>query len=247
MVPRQCKPNIFQVKPCQSGFDLSGTEPHWSRVSTALVFFQLWTEIVCVSNSSSLYHLSYRRMMQEVQQGQRFLLLLALTGKSCVCFFKGSILSEIISENSQSLRVSILLSHFKVISAMNSYSQRILHFSGIIVSSNINMRYKIRTTIKHPILLPPCYHEFQGNIGRILLVPSVFGRPSSVFGRLEILFFWYCLRKTVGLEGLPNLLLCELEDFADFARILFLMCYLSDNLASDPHFQVGAYETFQKR
>ena len=160
-------------------------------------------------------------------------------------FFKGSILSEIILENSHSLRVSILLSDFKVISAMDSYSQRILHFSGIIVSSN--MSYKIRTTIKHPILLPPCYHESQGNIGRILLVPSVFGRPSSVFGRLKILFFWYCLRKTVGLEDLPNLLLCELEDFADFARILFLMCYLSDNLARDPHFQVGAYETFQKR
>ena len=30
-----------------------------------------------------------------------------------------------------------------------------------------------------------------------------------------MLFFWYCLPKTVGLEGLPNLLLLELEGFAD--------------------------------
>ena len=34
----------------------------------------------------------------------------------------------------------------------------------------------------------------------------------------------------VGLEDLRNLLR-ELEDFADFKRILVLMCFLSDNLA----------------
>ena len=33
----------------------------------------------------------------------------------------------------------------------------------------------------------------------------------------------------VGLEGPPDLLLLELEDFADFERILVLMCFLSDN------------------
>ena len=36
----------------------------------------------------------------------------------------------------------------------------------------------------------------------------------------KILFIWYCLPKTVGLEGLSNLLLLELEGFADFERIL---------------------------
>ena len=40
----------------------------------------------------------------------------------------------------------------------------------------------------------------------------------------KILFFWYCLPRTVGLEGLLDPLLRELEDFADFARILVLMC-----------------------
>ena len=59
--------------------------------------------------------------------------------------------------------------------------------------------------------------------GRIPLVPSFFDRLSSVFGRLHILFFWYCLPKPVGLEGLPNFLPLELEDFA---RILVLMCFL---------------------
>ena len=42
----------------------------------------------------------------------------------------------------------------------------------------------------------------------------------------KILFFWYCLPKTVDLEGLQNLLLLELEGFADFERILVLMCFL---------------------
>ena len=60
-----------------------------------------------------------------------------------------------------------------------------------------------------------------------------------------MLFFWYCLPKTVGLESLPNLLLRKLNDFADFARILVLMCFLSDNLACEPRFQVRAYETFR--
>ena len=54
------------------------------------------------------------------------------------------------------------------------------------------------------------------------------------------MFFWYCLPKTVGLEGLPNILLFELKDFADFARILVLMCFLGDNLPREPRFQVRA-------
>ena len=62
-----------------------------------------------------------------------------------------------------------------------------------------------------------------------------------------MLFFWHCLPKTVSLEGLSNLLLRKVEDFADFARILVLMCFLSDNLACEPRFQVGAYETFRNR
>ena len=60
----------------------------------------------------------------------------------------------------------------------------------------------------------------------------------------KILFFWYCLPKTVGLEGLSNLLLRELEEFVDFARILVMMCFLGENLACKPRFQLGAYETF---
>ena len=52
----------------------------------------------------------------------------------------------------------------------------------------------------------------------------------------KILFFWYCLPKAVGLEGLPDLLLFQLEGFADFERILVLMCFLYDNLASEPRF-----------
>ena len=44
-------------------------------------------------------------------------------------------------------------------------------------------------------------------------------------------FFWYCLPEMVVLEGLRNLVFCELEDIADFKRILVLMCFLSDNLA----------------
>ena len=47
----------------------------------------------------------------------------------------------------------------------------------------------------------------------------------------KILFFCYCLPKTISLEGLPNLLLHELEDFADFARNLVLMYILNDNVA----------------
>ena len=43
-----------------------------------------------------------------------------------------------------------------------------------------------------------------------------------------------CLPKPVGLEGISNLLLLELQDFADFARILVLMWFLSDNLQCVP-------------
>ena len=68
-------------------------------------------------------------------------------------------------------------------------------------------------------------------LGRILLVLSLFSRLSSVFGRLQNPVLWYCLPKTVGLEDLPNLLLLKLEGFADFERILVLMCFLCDNLA----------------
>ena len=63
------------------------------------------------------------------------------------------------------------------------------------------------------------------DLGRILLVPSLFSRLSSVLVGFKILFFWHCLPKTVGLEGLPNLLLHELEDLANFERILVLMCF----------------------
>ena len=48
------------------------------------------------------------------------------------------------------------------------------------------------------------------------------------------------------LECLPNRLLHELEDSADFSRILVLICFFSDNLPWGPRFQVGAYETFEK-
>ena len=44
----------------------------------------------------------------------------------------------------------------------------------------------------------------------------------------KILFFLYCPPKPIGLNGLPNLLLLEEEDFE---RILVLMCFLSNNLA----------------
>ena len=51
-------------------------------------------------------------------------------------------------------------------------------------------------------------------IGVYLLVQSVFSRLSSFSGRLQnpVLLELSC--KKVCLEGLPNLLLCELEDFA---------------------------------
>ena len=65
-----------------------------------------------------------------------------------------------------------------------------------------------------------------------------FGRLSSVFVGFEILFFWYCLPKTGGSEGLPNHLLPELEDFAKFGRILVLTCFSSDNLVREPRFRV---------
>ena len=66
----------------------------------------------------------------------------------------------------------------------------------------------------------------------------------------QILFFWFCPPKTVGLDGLPDLLLRELEDFADFAKTLVLMRFLVatwlESLPGEPRFQVGAYETLRK-
>ena len=78
----------------------------------------------------------------------------------------------------------------------------------------------------------------------IFLVPSVFGRLYSFFVRLQILFFWYCLPNTIVLAGIPHLLFRELEEFADLAKMLVLVSFLSDNLAGEPRSQVGAYETF---
>ena len=60
----------------------------------------------------------------------------------------------------------------------------------------------------------------------------------------KMLFFWYRIPKTVGSEGISSLLLREL---GDFERILVLKCFVSDNLAWEPRFQVGAFETFRKR
>ena len=51
------------------------------------------------------------------------------------------------------------------------------------------------------------------------------------FGRLQNPVLLVMSSKTVDLEGLPSLLLHELEHFTDFARILVLMCFLRDNLA----------------
>ena len=38
----------------------------------------------------------------------------------------------------------------------------------------------------------------------------------------------------VGLEGLPKLPFLEMEGFAEFAKVLVLMCFLSDKLAQEP-------------
>ena len=82
-------------------------------------------------------------------------------------------------------------------------------------------------------------------------MPSVIGRQSPVFVigfescSVGIVFQQVDLK--VGLKSLPNLLLRELEDFADFTRILFLKCFLSVHLPSEPRFQVGANETSLKR
>ena len=62
------------------------------------------------------------------------------------------------------------------------------------------------------------------------MVPSLFSRLSSVFRRLQNPVLLVLSSKTVGLEGLSNLLLLDLEGFADFERILVLMCFLCDNL-----------------
>ena len=45
------------------------------------------------------------------------------------------------------------------------------------------------------------------------------------------MFLWYCLPKTVGLEGLLNLPARELEHLVDFQRTIVLACFLSDNVA----------------
>ena len=61
--------------------------------------------------------------------------------------------------------------------------------------------------------------------GRIPLVPSYSADCLLFLVGFKILFFWYCLPELVGLEGLPNLLLLQLEGFAGFERILVLMCF----------------------
>ena len=66
------------------------------------------------------------------------------------------------------------------------------------------------------------------HLGRILFGTFCFLQFLVGF---KILFFWYCLPKTIGLESLPNLSLRELQHFADFARILALMCFLIDNFS----------------
>ena len=43
----------------------------------------------------------------------------------------------------------------------------------------------------------------------------------------KLLLFWYCIPRPTGLKDLPNLLLLELEDLADFLRSLVLMCFLT--------------------
>ena len=62
------------------------------------------------------------------------------------------------------------------------------------------------------------------------MVPSLFSRLSSVFGRLQnpVLLVLSSKNVTVGLEVFPNLLL-QLKGFADFERILVLMCFLCDS------------------
>ena len=91
---------------------------------------------------------------------------------------------------------------------------------------------KLLTAIAKRIVIQVQLRCSFANHVHILLVPPVFVRLSSVFGRLEnSVPFWICLPKTVGLGGLPNLLLPDLEDLADFARIPFLMCFLSVSLA----------------
>ena len=69
------------------------------------------------------------------------------------------------------------------------------------------------------------------HLGRILSVPSLLSRPSSVFCRLQNLVLLVLSSKNGRFRGLPNILLLELEGFADFESILVLMCFLCDNLA----------------
>ena len=59
-------------------------------------------------------------------------------------------------------------------------------------------------------------------VWRILLVYLLFSAGCLLFlVGFKILFFWYCLPKTVGLESLPNPLLLELEGFTDFEGFSF--------------------------
>ena len=76
----------------------------------------------------------------------------------------------------------------------------------------------------------------ESDLGRILLVPSLFSRLSSVFGRLQNPALLLLSSKNGRFRRPSNLLLLELEGFADFERILVLMCFLCDNLASEPRF-----------
>ena len=70
------------------------------------------------------------------------------------------------------------------------------------------------------------------------MVPSVFSRLSFVFGKASKSCFLVLSSETVKLGRHSKPLLFELEDFADLARILVLMCFLSDNLAYEPRIQV---------
>ena len=63
------------------------------------------------------------------------------------------------------------------------------------------------------------------------MVPSVFGRLSSVFGGVQNHVVLALYSKTIGLEDLPSLSIRELENIADSARILVLMYFISDNMA----------------
>ena len=73
--------------------------------------------------------------------------------------------------------------------------------------------------------------SFWPDLGRILLIPSLFSRLSSVFGRLQNSVLLVLSSKNGRFRRPSNLLLLEPEGFADFERILVLTCFLRDNLA----------------